>query len=60
MLLDLFEQQLAVYKKDPEAGKKLLGVGEAPRNEKLDVAELAAWTNVASVILNLDEVITKG
>lgn len=60
VLLDLYNQQLAVYKKEPEDAKKLLSVGESPRNEKLDVAELAAWTSVASVILNLDEVITKG
>ena len=33
---------------------KLLNVGESKRNEKLDVAEFAAWTAVASVILNLD------
>jgi hypothetical protein len=59
----------AVYQKQAEryatkdhaaAAKKLLGVGEAPRDDKLDPAELAAWTNVASVLLNLDEAVTKG
>ena len=59
VLLDLYNHQLAVYKKEPAAAKKLLSVGESPRNEKLDVAELAAWASVASVILNLDETITK-
>ena len=34
-------------------------VGESPRDERLDAAELAAWTTVASMILNLDETITK-
>ena len=38
---------------------KLLGIGESPRNEKLNPAELAAWTMVASTVLNLDETITK-
>jgi hypothetical protein len=38
---------------------KLIGVGEAKRNPKLDPAELAAWTTVASTILNMDETITK-
>ena len=33
--------------------------GESPRDARLDVAELAAYTTAASVILNLDEVITK-
>jgi hypothetical protein len=37
----------------------LLRVGELKSNAKLDPAELAAWTTVASVILNLDETITK-
>ena len=38
---------------------KLVAVGESPRDKRLDAAELAAWTTVASVILNLDETITK-
>ena len=42
-----------------QAALKLLSVGESPRDEKLDAAELAAWTMVASVILNLDETVTK-
>ena len=44
---------------DTKAATKLVEVGESARNPKLDVAELAAWTTVASVILNLDETITK-
>ena len=43
-----------------EAAKKLLAVGESPRDATLNEAELAAWTTVASTILNLDETITKG
>jgi hypothetical protein len=34
-------------------------VGEYPRDEKLDPGELAAYTAAASLILNLDEVVTK-
>ncbi len=56
----LLDQQLAAYRQNPDAVKKLLGVGESPADGKLDPAELAAWTTVASVILNLDETITKG
>jgi len=37
----------------------LLTVGESPRRTKIDAAELAAWTTVASTILNLDETITR-
>jgi len=56
----IFARQLEVYHKDGQAALKLLSVGESKHNEKLDLAELAAWTTVASVILNLDETVTKG
>jgi hypothetical protein len=36
-----------------------LRVGESKADDRLDQAELAAWTMVASAILNLDETITK-
>jgi hypothetical protein len=60
VLRKIFDRQMAVYRNDREAATKLLSVGESPRNDKLDLAELAAWTTVASVILNLDETVTKG
>jgi hypothetical protein len=60
VLRRLFDDQWAVFRKDGQAAIKLLAVGESRLNEKLDVAELAAWTTVASVILNLDETVTKG
>ena len=34
-------------------------MGESPRDETLDVAELASYTMTASLILNLDGTITK-
>jgi hypothetical protein len=60
VLKRIHEQQIAVFQKDTEAAQKLLKVGESPENESLNVSELAAWTSVASVVLNLDETITKG
>jgi hypothetical protein len=60
ILRHLFESRLARYRQDPAAATKLLKVGESPRDEKLDSAELAAWTTVASVIMNLDETVTRG
>jgi len=47
------------YRADKAAAVKLLSQGEHPRNEKLDVSELAANAVLASLILNLDEVVTK-
>jgi hypothetical protein len=59
VLRRVFDQQLAIFRHDPAAATKLLSVGESPRDEKLDVPELAAWTTVGSVIFNLDEFVTK-
>ena len=60
VLRKIYDQQLAVYRSNAEAATKLLSVGESPRDDKLDPIDLAAWTTVASTILNLDETITKG
>ena len=60
VLLALLAEQTQRYQSDRDAATKLLSVGESPRNEALDVAELAAWTMVASAILNLDETVTRG
>jgi hypothetical protein len=53
------EKRLARYRADPEAARKLLAVGDSKADAKLDTAELAAYTLTASVILNLDETITR-
>ena len=58
-LLDSFQYYRDAYQTDPEAARKLVSHGEYPRNEKLNVSELAAYTTVASLILNLDELLTK-
>jgi hypothetical protein len=50
---------LARYRSDREAAGKLLSAGESPRDERLDAAELAAWTALCSLILNLDETVTR-
>ena len=55
--VELFEDGLARYRKAPEAARKLAGL--LPTHPDLDRAELAAWTTVANVLLNLDETITK-
>ena len=58
VLLELLDRRLANYKKQPADAAKLVAVG-ASRPERMDPAQLAAWTMVASTILNLDETITK-
>jgi hypothetical protein len=59
VLLKVYESELAEFQADADAAGKLLSVGEAPRNVALDVNELAAWTMVANLVLNLDETVTK-
>jgi Protein of unknown function (DUF1553)/Protein of unknown function (DUF1549)/Concanavalin A-like lectin/glucanases superfamily/Planctomycete cytochrome C len=55
-VLGNFEQK---YHAQPDAALHFVSTGKSPRNETLNSAELAAYTGVASVILNLDETITK-
>ena len=59
ILRQLLKGRQEEFRRDRNAALKLLSVGEAPRDKRIDVAELAAWTTVASAILNLDETITK-
>ena len=60
VLLRHYHQQLDNYRKDPKAAAALIRVGESPRPAGLDDAELAAWTAIGNILLNLDETITKG
>ena len=55
----LYDSQLKVFRDDAKRAVELLDFGEAKRDESLDPARHAAWTTVASAILNLDEVITR-
>jgi hypothetical protein len=59
ILLGMYQDALQRYQRDPPSAEKLLGVGESPRDSTLERTELAAWTVLASIVLNLDETITK-
>jgi mono/diheme cytochrome c family protein len=59
-LVAAYETQKAHYASNLEQAQSLLKVGESPADAALDASELAAWTIVASVVLNLDETVTKG
>lgn len=56
---DVYQHALKRYRADPEAAKKLISIGDSPRDATLDVAEHAAWTVVANLVLNLDETLTR-
>jgi hypothetical protein len=53
------DDALATYRRDAGAAKALLDVGESPVDATLPQPELAAWTIVASQVMNLDEALTK-
>jgi hypothetical protein len=59
-LAALHTAELAHYRLDSKAAEQMATseLGKAP--ESADLAELAAWTVVTNVLLNLDEFITKG
>lgn len=59
-LLTTYNDYRALYTRDGEASQKLIAVGETKPDEKLNPSELAAWTMIGNLILNLDEVINKG
>ena len=59
-LVAAYRDHLATYTGDVEAAKKLIAVGESKPDATLNPSELAAWTMMANLILNLDEVLNKG
>ena len=54
-----FSEFLAHYETDEEDASELLATGEWPVDEALTRPELAAWTMLASQIMNLDEALNK-
>jgi len=58
-LAALYEQALAEFKADEDAAKKMATDPIGPAPDKADMAELAAWTVVSNVLLNLDEMFMK-
>lgn len=58
-LKELLTTDLQEYRAANEAAQQLLSVGQAPASESLEAAELAAWTSVTRVLLNLHESITR-
>jgi hypothetical protein len=59
VLVNSFNRELDTFKARPDAALKYVSLGEYPRDERLNVSELAAYTTVASLILNLSETVTK-
>ncbi len=59
ILEQALSKHLANFKTQPEAAEKAITYGESKPDPALNPSELAAWTLLANLILNLDEVVTK-
>jgi len=59
ILLNAFKRNLDQFKTKPDAALKYASYGEYPRETKFDITELAAYTSVTSLILNLNETVMK-
>ena len=59
ILLGSYRHYLDNFETDRRGALDLVSQGESERDQALDLAELASYTTVASLILNLDETITK-
>jgi hypothetical protein len=60
ILVEAYRIHLADYKANTKTAEELISIGESKPLQGLETAELAAWTMVANLIMNLDESITKG
>ena len=60
ILRETLAEQTERFKSNPAAATKLLSVGQSPRDNTIDAAELAAYASVAHTLMNLSEFITKG
>jgi len=56
---DTLDFARAEYEADPESARQLITVGDSTPSPDHDPTELAAWTLVASQLLNLDETLNK-
>ncbi|HYG77814.1 MAG TPA: DUF1553 domain-containing protein [Planctomycetota bacterium] len=59
-LVTLYQSELESYKKNADAAKKMATMPLGPAPAGMNEAELAAWTVVANILLNLDGVLMKG
>jgi hypothetical protein len=59
VLVETFNQFRARFAAKPDAAAKYLAEGKSARDASLNPVDLAAYTAVASLILNMDETVTK-
>ena len=58
-LISFLQTQREYFRQNPDDAKKLIQTGFSPVPGDLDPVELASWTSVSRVVLNLHETITR-
>jgi len=59
ILAEIRQKHLTHFQADPEAAKEFAQIGDRAAPDDIEPAELAAWTSVARVLLNMHETITR-
>jgi len=59
VMANFIEQQGVAYRAAPEEAAKLLAIGDTAPDATLDPVDLATWSALASMLLNLDETMSK-
>jgi hypothetical protein len=59
VLVNALNRERTRYATDEAAARDYLANGESPRNEGIPIAEHAAWSQIAALLLNLSETITR-
>ena len=59
ILVQLFDEQKALFAANPKDAAKLLAVGDGKSDPKLDRVELAAAATLALAVLNHDEAVNR-
>ena len=54
-----FDGLIDLYRADEAGAKKLVATGDSPHDAALPAFESAAWTMLASQLMNLDEALNK-
>lgn len=58
VLVTALERERNRYKNE-EMARAYLAAGESPRDERISIAEHAAWAQIAALLLNLSETVTR-
>jgi len=59
LLADLLKKHRTEFTADPKSAEALVSIGISKRPKEANLTELAAWTSVSRVLLNLNETITR-